>query len=272
MIYGAIIGDIVGSRFEFANYRGTDFEFFEDTCKITDDSLMTIAVASAVLTNEDPSRLGEDAIYCMQQIGRPHRDAGWGASFGQWIYTDNPKPYNSFGNGAAMRVSICGWQPTLEDVLRTADAVTAVSHDHEEGIRGARAVAESIYTARTTKNKGDIFLAAYKYYPIIGEQDFTLDNIRETYQFNETCQDTVPQAIQAFMESDNFEDAIRKAVSIGGDSDTVAAIAGSIAEAFYGIPQYLKNIADIYLPDNKLVRLVHLIEQEAKERYLYGIH
>ena len=266
MIYGAIIGDIVGSRFEFNNYKGTDFDpLFARECEFTDDSLMTIAVAVAIYGTNFKDELSANTIKSMQKIGRPYRNVSWGANFGRWLYSDDPKPYDSFGNGAAMRVSACGWfGQTLDEVIDMTDRVTTISHNHEEGIRGARAVATAVYIAQTTHSKRRVLEEVEKYYPILHDPDFTLDNIRPTYRFDESCQGTVPQAIQAFMESDSFEDAIRKAVSIGGDSDTVAAITGSIAEAYYGVPAWMKTFADCYFDDKSLTRLIHTVEASLK--------
>ena len=247
---GAIIGDIVGSRFEFDNYRKKDFELFTDDCFPTDDSIMTVAVGKAILECEgDYTHLSERAIECMQELGRPYPDCGFGGSFYDWIYSENPKPYNSFGNGAAMRVSGAGFAAiTIDEAKELAYKVTAVSHNHPEGIKGAEAVAVAIYLARHGKTKDEI--RAYiegNYYKI----DFTIDEIRPNYEFNETCQNTVPQAFAAFFEADGFEDTIRNAISVGGDSDTLAAIAGSIAEAFYGVPLHLRERAESYLNTNR---------------------
>lgn len=249
MIYGAVIGDIAGSRFEFNNYRNQNFEIFSLDSFCTDDTLMTIAVAQALwATPDNYAGLEESAIHYMQTIGRRHPEASWGSAFRNWLFSDDPKPYNSFGNGAAMRVSPVGWfAKDIKEAVELADRVTAVTHNHPEGIKGARAVASAVYLARTGWHKHDIVQVMKKYYPILGEPEFTTENIRRTYEFNETCQDTVPQAIQAFMESGSFEGAIRLAVSLGGDSDTLAAITGSIAEAYYGIPNKMIHQANMYL-------------------------
>ena len=171
----------------------------------------------------------------MQKIGRPYPQSGYGGSFYHWIYSDDPEPYGSFGNGAAMRVSACGWAgESLSEVRKLSKEVTKVSHNHTEGIKGAEAAASAVYLARTGETKEDIRkYIEEKYYKL----NFTIDEIRPTYEFNETCQDTVPQAIEAFLESESFEDAIRTAVSVGGDSDTLAAITGGMAEAYYGGPK-----------------------------------
>lgn len=250
MIYGAIIGDIVGSRFEFHNYRKTDFEMFAPSCFCTDDTLMTIAVAGALKEAREThyESLEDTVVHYMQAIGRAHPDAGWGAAFRQWLELEDPFPYNSFGNGAAMRVSACGWYgQSAEEVLGLARRVTMVTHNHPEGIRGAQAVALAIYLARTGVSKAKIYRTLQEWYPVLKRPNFVTRYIRPTYKFNETCQDTVPQAIQVWYESKNFEDAIRLAVSLGGDSDTLAAIVGSIAEAYYGIPYKMISQANIYL-------------------------
>ena len=237
---GAIIGDIVGSRFEWNNHRSKDFKFFDDDlCKLTDDSIMTLAVAKSLIEcNEDYDKLHDIVINNMVTIGRKYPNCGFGGHFYQWIMTDNHEPYNSYGNGSAMRVSACGYVgKDLDEVKKLSKIVTEVSHNHPEGIKGAEATAVSIYLARTGKTIEDIKkYIKENYYDI----NFTLDEIRETYKFNETCQDTVPQALEAFFESNSFEDAIRNAISIGGDSDTLACITGGIAAAYYGIPERIR--------------------------------
>lgn len=251
---GAIIGDIVGSRFEWNNIKTKDFELFTDKCGFTDDSVMTIAVADALMRAEgNIDILPTYAVESMQRIGRPYPHCGYGGSFYHWIYSDAPKPYNSYGNGAAMRVSACGFlAKNLEEAKAFSNAVTAVSHNHPEGLKGAEATTAAIFLARSGKTISEIKqYIQNEYYPI----DFTLDEIRDTYRFNETCQDTVPQALEAFFESTDFEDAIRNAISIGGDSDTLAAITGGIAEAYYGVPDDIKNMALGYL-DEKLMEVV----------------
>jgi type I restriction enzyme M protein len=234
-VIGAIIGDIVGSRFEFANHRSKEFELFTPKCFATDDSVMTLAIAKALFDcDSDYKNLGAMAIRSMQEVGRHYPDCGYGGMFGKWIFSNSPRPYNSFGNGAAMRVSPCGFvAKTLDETIELSREVTEVTHNHPEGIKGAEATAVCVFLARNGKSKDEIREYATKYYYPI---DFTLDGIRKTYRFNETCQDTVPQALEAFFESTDFEDAIRNAISIGGDSDTLAAITGGIAEAYYGVP------------------------------------
>ena len=243
---GAIIGDIVGSRFEFNNHRSKDFELFSDDCFVTDDSIMTLAVAMAIIACEDDwEQLGDNAVMYMHKIGRKYPDCGYGGNFLQWMFDDNPKPYNSFGNGAAMRVSPCGFFASSEDEAKIlSQKVTEVTHNHPEGLKGAEAVTITIFLARNGATKDEIMSRIVQDYYAL---DFSLDEIRGTYHFNETCQETVPQAIKAFLETISFEDAIRNAISIGGDSDTLAAITGSIAEAYYGVPFDIKSKALSFL-------------------------
>ncbi|MDR2733477.1 MAG: ADP-ribosylglycohydrolase family protein [Spirochaetota bacterium] len=236
---GAIIGDIAGSRFEWNRIKTKEFEFFDPACCFTDDSVLSFAVARAILdAHGDEERLGECAVKNMRGIGRLYPDAGYGGMFRRWLYDDDMGAYTSFGNGAAMRVSPCGFAAkTLDEARRLSKIVTEVTHNHPEGLRGAEAAAVCVFLAREGKSKSDIRSHAdTHYYPM----DFTLDAIRDAYRFDETCQGTVPQAIMAFLESDSFEDAIRNAVSLGGDSDTLAAITGGIAGAHYGIPPAMR--------------------------------
>ena len=245
---GAILGDIVGSRFEWANCRSKSFDFLTGQCFFTDDSVMSLAVAKALLDcRPDYSDLPEQAIRNMQQIGVKYPDSGYGGMFGRWLLDPNPKPYRSFGNGAAMRVSACGYAgQTLDEVKGLSRMVTEVTHNHPEGLKGAEATAVAVFLARNGKSLEEIQdCVTREYYSIL----FRLDDIRETYAFNETCQETVPQALQAFFESRSFEDAIRNAISIGGDSDTLAAITGAVAEAYYGVPDAIRAQALPFLDD-----------------------
>lgn len=246
-MFGAIIGDIIGSRFEFNNYRGTDFELFHPDCSFTDDTVCTCAVADWVLNYEGqrPSLRSDftDLLksWCLRY---PFPAGGYGARFKQWI--QNPVPYGSFGNGAAMRISPVGFMyDELAEMNRVTFEVTAVSHDHPEGIKGARAVALAILLARRGNSKATIKETIELEFDY--DLNFTCDEIRPFNSFNETCQVTVPQALVCFLESSNFESAIRLAISIGGDSDTIAAITGSVAEAYYGIPAWIKEKALEYL-------------------------
>lgn len=246
---GAIIGDIVGSRYEFDNHRSKDFPFFSRRCFFTDDTVMTVAIAAAILDAEDePDALGEYAVSDMREFGQPYPDCGFGGRFYEWMYADEPKPYGSFGNGAAMRVSPCGFAAdSLEQAIAMSKAVTEVTHDHPEGIKGAEATTVAIFLARSGKSKEEIKAYIDKHYY---RMNFTLNEIRDSYQFNESCQETVPQALMAFFESVSFEDAIRNAISIGGDSDTIASITGGIAEAYYGVPAVFAAQVLLYLDES----------------------
>ncbi|MFV0527271.1 MAG: N-6 DNA methylase [Lachnospiraceae bacterium] len=251
---GAIIGDIVGSRFEWNNNKSKQFDLLIYKCNVTDDSIMTLAIAKALLESKsDYSDLSEKAVKYMQNIGQHYPNCGYGEHFREWIYSDNPKPYNSYGNGAAMRVSACGFVAnTLEEVKQLSKAVTEVTHNHPEGIKGAEATAVAIFLSRSGKNLLEIRDYITKnYYPL----NFSLDEIRDNYEFNESCQGTVPQALEAFFESKNFEDSIRNAISIGGDSDTLAAITGGIAGAYYGIPTDIRKHALTFL-DERLLKIL----------------
>ena len=258
---GAIYGDIAGSVYEFCNLKSKDAPLFIDGCRFTDDTVMTVAVADALLQTENAAEHIEDfkknLIASMHKHGRAHMRAGYGGRFFDWLLYQCTEPYNSFGNGSAMRVSPVAWYAkTPEEAILLAEASASVTHDHPEGIKGAVAAALTIYLARNGAYKEDIkaYIGKY-YYPL----DFTLDEIRPHYRFNETCQGSVPQALEAFFESESFEDAIRNAISIGGDSDTIAAIAGAAAEAYYGINAAQVSTLLPYLPDDlyEVVRLFH---------------
>ncbi|MBK5200559.1 MAG: ADP-ribosylglycohydrolase family protein [Spirochaetaceae bacterium] len=243
---GAIIGDIVGSRFEWDNYKKKDFDFFNKDCFFTDDSVMSLAICDAYLKDFDNEYKGKNIlIKSMQTLGRKYPASGYGDHFALWITENNPKPYGSYGNGAAMRISGCGFSATsIYEVKHMSVLITEVSHNHPESFKGAEATAVAIYLARTGKNKEEIkTFIKDNYYQI----NFTLDEIRENYEFDESCQGTVPQALEAFFESNSFEDAIRNAISIGGDSDTIGAITGGIAEAYYGISEEMRDKAKTYL-------------------------
>ena len=257
---GAIIGDIVGSRFEWNNIKSKDFDFLTYKCFPTDDSVMTLALAQAILVSKpDHSDLSKNAVECMQSVGRNYPDCGYGGGFYKWMFSDDPKPYNSYGNGAAMRVSAAGFAAnSIEEAKDISKKITEVTHNHPEGIKGAEATAISIYMAKTGSSLLEIRDYIDKNYY---SMDFTLDGIRATYKFNETCQGTVPQALMAFFESTDFEDAIRNAISIGGDSDTLAAICGGVAEAYYGVPAEIRKHALTFL-DQRLLKI--LVEFENK--------
>lgn len=247
---GAIVGDISGSRFEHNNHKDKSFDLFADDCRPTDDTSMTLAIAQAILKcNGNWAHLSANAEISMRDLGKRY-PYGYGERFLAWIYSSDPHPYDSWGNGAGMRVSPCAWAGvSLENALRLSDKVTAVTHNHPEGMKGARAITAAIYLARNGAKKKDIKKHIEEnYYPL----NFTLHSIRPKYGFDVSCQGSVPQAIEAFLESDSFEDAIRNAISIGGDSDTIAAMTGSIAEAFYGIPSEIREAAMQYLEPDQL--------------------
>ena len=256
---GAIVGDIVGSIYEFDNIKTKDFELFDTNCIFTDDTVMTIAVGKALrLWNRSGNidKFKNILIDVMHDYGARYDDCGFGGHFLSWILQKRRKPYNSYGNGSAMRVSAVSWfANSLEEVKTLAKASAEITHNHPEGIKGAVATAVAIYLAKIGKNKEEIKkYITDNYYKI----DFTLDSIRPTYEFDVSCQGSIPQAMQSFFESANFEDCIRNAISIGGDSDTIAAIAGSIAEAYYGIDEDIKETALSFLDDFLLDELTSI--------------
>ena len=246
---GAIIGDIVGSRFEFDNIKTKDFDLFTADCDFTDDTVMTLAIAKA-FTRRNCADFKKILVQTMHEVGGKYPSCGYGGRFLDWIVDESTKPYNSCGNGSAMRVSAVAWYATsLAEAEELAKISAEVTHNHPEGIKGAQAVAGAIFLAKTGASKDEIRQYITTHYYAL---DFTLDEIRPTYDYEIVCQTSVPQAIQAFLESDSFEDAIRNAISIGGDSDTVAAICGSIADAYYGVDADLRETALSYL-DNYLL-------------------
>lgn len=254
-MYGAILGDIIGSPYEFdeQNIKTKDFPLFSPESRFTDDSVMTIAVASAfikvLLCRRDDNWMLRD--YAEEKVvndlvtanlkywGNEYLDAGYGRRFIDWL-AHGDGPYNSYGNGSAMRVSSAGWLfDTLDETIKMAGYSAEVTHNHPEGIKGAKAVAAAIYMARTGASKEEIkeYMESNFWYDL----SRTVDEIRPGYHHVETCQGTVPEAITAFLEGEDFEDVIRTAVSLGGDCDTLTCIAGSMAEAFYGVPEELKE-------------------------------
>lgn len=279
---GAIVGDIVGSIYEWDNIKTKNFPLFQDNCFFTDDTVMTCAVAEALL--EGGKR--DDFIDAMKKYGRMYPDAGYGGKFTSWLISDTREPYNSFGNGSAMRVSPCAWIMDCGYCARTGmlpskgrekvKLSAEVTHNHPEGIKGAMATADAIFICRffrlgygltTEKSIEEVIETCKKAVKKHIEKKYgydlsqTLEEIRPYYNFDVTCQGSVPQAIIAFLESTDFEDAIRNAVSIGGDSDTIAAITGSISEAAYGIPGKIKEKALSYL-DKPLLDIVNRWEKE----------
>lgn len=237
---GSIIGDITGSIYEFNNYLEKDIEFLPDRAYFTDDTVMTVAIAKALL--DDPKN--PNAEYWMRKVGQPYPRCGYGGMFFQWMYLPTKKAYNSYGNGSAMRVSPVSWvAKDMDDCKSLSRLVTEVTHNHPEGIKGAEATAVAGYMARTGASKAEIVKELEKYYNL----NFTIPQIKHSYIHNETCQETCPQAFVAFRDSDSFEDCIRLAVSCGGDSDTMAAIAGCVAGAYYGVPQEMEDRAKQFL-------------------------
>ena len=223
---GAIAGDIIGSVYEWRPIKTTDFPLFQAGSRFTDDTVLTVAVAQAILTDGDYAA-------ALREVGRRYPNAGYGGTFIQWLHDERMGPYNSWGNGSAMRVSPVGWAyGDVDQLLAAAEASASVSHNHPEGIKGAQAVALAIYRARTGASKEAIreeTAVRFQY-----DLNRTLDDIRPGYRFDVSCQGSVPEAILSFLESDDYETAVRLAISLGGDSDTMACIAGSIAAAFYG--------------------------------------
>lgn len=251
-MYGAILGDIIGSPFEFdMGNKSKEFPLFSKNSTFTDDSVMTIAVGNAFLDaqpNADIEWIRRRLISSMKQYGRKFPRAGYGGMFRRWLKCDDPQPYGSFGNGSAMRVSSAAWlYNDLETVRSMAQLSAEVSHNHPEGIKGAEATASAIFLARTGSTKEEI--KAYIVDNFGYDLSRTCDEIRPGYHHVETCQETVPEAITAFLEGESFEDVIRTAVSLGGDCDTLTCIAGSIAEGFYGIPEELKQECRNRLPE-----------------------
>ncbi len=254
---GAAIGDICGSIYEWHNIKVKPEHLMDGRCRFTDDTAMTAAITEGILDALDS--LGENwmekpnaeaffyrMFLCkLREFGRAFPDAGYGGSFARWLRQENPQPYNSWGNGSAMRASCCGWAAkTVEEARWLGRASAAVTHNHPEGIKGAEVVAECIFRLCQGEGKAGVKACAESYY----NMSFTLDRIRSNYRFDVSCQGSVPQAIQAFLEGESFEDVIRLAISIGGDSDTIGAIAGSLAEACYPIPEELRSWALEKLP------------------------
>jgi ADP-ribosylglycohydrolase len=233
---GAIAGDMIGSVYEFDNRRSKDFPLFTEATTFTDDTILSVAVADVLLHGGDYAKAFKTYYWRY-----PNPTGSYGARFHQWAAAPTLTPYNSWGNGSAMRVSPVGFAGTsLDDVLQEAEKTAAVTHNHPEGIKGAQATAAAIFLARQGKSKADIRTYITEQFGY--DLHRTVDEIRPTYSFNESCQGTVPEAIVAFLDSTDFEDAIRNAVSLGGDSDTLTCITGGIAEAFYGdIPEHIRQ-------------------------------
>ena len=273
-MYGAILGDIIGSPYEFDanNIKTTEFRLFSERSEFTDDSIMTCAVAEGLMNcgvDADEQTMRRSLVDAMKKYGRKYPFAGYGVNFSMWLEQEDPKPYNSYGNGSAMRVSPAAWlcQDDLQKMLHIAAVTAAVSHNHPEGVRGAQATAAVIFMGIHGASKEEIRNTVTKAFGY--DLTRTCDEIRPDYHHVESCQETVPQAITAFLEGDSFESVIRLAVSLGGDSDTLAAIAGSMAEAFYGVPEDFKRDArDRLSADLKSVldRFERKLEEDKKER------
>lgn len=259
---GAIIGDIVGSIYEFDNIKTKDFPLFGRRCFVTDDTVMTLACAEALMGGGS----AEDYVRAYRRWGRMYPHMSYGGNFGRWLHGEGG-PYFSYGNGSAMRVSPCGWAAALEEGLgegleRPLDLArqsAEVSHNHPEGIKGAQATALCIYLARQGRAQGRLQEAKALIRRLLTQEgggfgydlNRSVDEIRPVYSFNESCQETVPEAVIAFLESEGFEDAIRNAISLGGDSDTLAAITGAIAEAAYGIDADIRARALNYMDETQ---------------------
>ena len=238
---GAIAGDIIGSVYEHRPIKTKDFPLFDDRCTFTDDTVLTVAVAEAILS-------GGPYVDSVRRIGRRYPYAGYGGSFSRWLHSDDLEPYNSWGNGSAMRVSPVGFAFSTEnEVLHQARMTAEITHNHPEGIKGAQATALAIYLARTGRNKKAIQARIKDLFAY--DLDRTVDDIRPLYSFDISCQGTVPEAMVAFLDSNSYEDAVRNAISLGGDSDTLACITGGVAEAFYGtVSTEIRNKVEQLLP------------------------
>ncbi len=240
-IIGAIAGDILGSSYQCKNPKTTSFKLLQPDATYTDDTVLTIAIADSLINKKKFAPT-------LAEYGKKYPDRGYGKNFSQWIHTQSLLPYNSYGNGSAMRVSPIGFMyNNLEKVIKTAKQSAEITHDHVEGIKGAQAIAAAVFLARIGKSKHDI--KNFIIHTFIYDLDFTIEGIRSTYSFQDSCQNTVPQAIVAFLESNDYESAIRLAISLGGDSDTLACMTGGIAAAFYKeIPTNIIEFVNTKLP------------------------
>lgn len=262
---GAIMGDIIGSAYEFSEMKDVNFEFFSRKSFFTDDSVMTVAVADALLSGKEGDELKEELIDRMKYWGRKYPGAGFGGTFIKWILTGNREPYGSYGNGSAMRVSPAGWlYDTLEETLEKAKLTADVTHNHPEGIKGAQSVAACIFLGRTGASKSDI--REYVENTFGYDLSRTCDEIRKDYCFDVTCQGSVPESIIAFLEGESYEECVRLSVSLGGDADTTGAITGSIAEAFYGGIGDLDDKIDEYVTDKEMVSVIDRFYRELRNR------
>ena len=249
-MYGAILGDIIGSPYEFDRGNKTkDFPLFSEKSHFTDDTVMTIAVADAFLSLQQEGHGAKSKLIAsLKEYGRKFPNAGYGTGFARWLFLGGKEPYNSWGNGSAMRVSGAAWLYEDIEAVRAAARLSAeVTHNHPEGLKGAEATAAAIFLARTGSSKAEIKTYIEKNFGY--NLSCTCDEIRPGYRHVESCQETVPEAITAFLEGESFEDVIRTAVSLGGDCDTLTCIAGAIAEGFYGVPEDLKQECRNRLPE-----------------------
>ncbi len=263
---GAIFGDIVGSVYEFNNTHNYNFVLISKFSEPTDDTAMTLAVAKAMMESygKTDEEIKETLIDKMKEVGKRYPHAGYGGRFYYWVLGNDRKPYNSYGNGSGMRVSSVGWMyDTLEETLYAAKLTAEVTHNHPEGIKGAKAIAAAIFLARTGHTKEEIkqYISDVFHYDL----NRTLDEIRPGYYFQEICQKSVPEAIIAFLEGSSYEDVIRKAVTLGGDSDTIACMAGAIAEAYYRFPDEFM-IQELNILDNYQKQICKEFAQFIKNR------
>lgn len=261
---GAIVGDIVGSTREWKNIKSKDFELIPPGSRPTDDTAMTLAVAKWLM--EDSDHTPTSLVKAMREIGRRYLHFGYAGLFRRWLMAEKPEPYNSWGNGSGMRVSPIGlYAESLDEALRLAEISAAVTHNHPEGIKGAQAIASAVYMAKSGASKSEIkdfIIRRFGY-----DLDRTLDEIRPGYKFNASCQGSVPEAIIAYLESTGFEDAIRNAISIGGDSDTIGSMTGAIAAAEYGIQDQIAQQCEDLLPNELkeiLSKFEHIISSKSK--------
>ena len=244
---GALVGDIVGSVYEFQSTDSMDFGLFTPWTKFTDDSVMTLAVAKWLMEDESHSLQG--LVYYMQELGQKYPHSGYGARFGVWLEEEYPQPYNSWGNGSGMRVSPVGmYAKTLDEALALAAVSAAVTHNHPEGVKGAQAIAASVFLCKEGKSKQEI----KEYVERVFDYDLSrkVADIRKNYSFDVSCQGSVPESIIAFLEGNDFEEVIRLAISMGGDADTMACMAGAIAAYMHPIPEWITEKCDAILTDD----------------------
>ncbi len=273
-MYGAILGDMIGAPYEFdRSPKKKEFPLFSDENRFTDDTVMTVAVAEALLNcAENPGcSIRQEVVMSMQKWGHKYPRAGYGARFSKWLREEYPEPYGSYGNGSAMRVSSAGWlYDTMEETRHIASLTAGVTHSHPEGVKGAEATASAIFMARTGSSKEEIkeyIIRNFGY-----DLSRTCDQIRPSYRHVESCQQTVPEAITAFLEGNDFEDVIRTAVSLGGDCDTLTCIAGSIAEAFYGVPALYEAECRARLPEEMLAVLDRFDQARGRTKDLHDTY